>query len=318
MVLAHFGLSHRPFAHGPDPAAYYPASAHADALAEVSAALADGEPVVLLTGDAGVGKTLLAHLACAALRESANVAVVPNCLCERRADLLQAVLYELGLPFTGLSEQELRLALTDFALAQHGEGRRLVIVLDEAQLLSPQLFEEIRVWGNLESPSGKAVQVLLIGQASILTTLEQIELAAFAQRLTARVRLEPFGERESAEYLAHQIRRAGGHLAAVFTDEARQVLAQMCHGLPRLLNQAARASMAFAEKAGVETVDVEAVIEATAGIPHLASPESEVDEPTGFAGEVVSHSVLEALGDTEPWSVDEPPPSQRFVFTPSN
>ncbi|MBX7103212.1 MAG: AAA family ATPase [Gemmataceae bacterium] len=315
MDLAPFGMSFRPFATGPDPAGYYPAPAHDEALALVVTALLNGEPVVSLTGEPGVGKTLLAHLAVSQLPGDTITAFVTHGSFERRADLLQAIMYDLGLPFAGRPEQELRLALTDFAYSNLRDGRRLLIVLDEAHLLSPMLLEEIRQFGNLETPRGRAVQVILVGLPGLLMTLERPELAPLAQRLTTRARVPAFQLQESIEYLGFQVERADAHPDEVFSDEAVEVIARGCRGIPRLLNQATLAALRIATKAGLKTIDVEAALEAMAVIPGTAPAEYEEADAVPLAPDAVLQDDGEDRPDAETWPKTYVTP-QRFVFAP--
>ena len=117
--------------------------------------------------------------------------------------LLQAILYDLSLPYEGRGEQEMRLALTDHLLRGYEEGRGTVLVVDEAQHLTPDLLEELRLLGNLEARSGKAVQVVLVGQPALLETLRRPELAALWQRLAVRAEVQPLDLQEAADYLLH-------------------------------------------------------------------------------------------------------------------
>ncbi|HZT83559.1 MAG TPA: AAA family ATPase [Gemmataceae bacterium] len=264
MYEKHFGLRQRPFRPTPDTACYYPATSHERALARLAQAVADDEGLALLTGDPGTGKTLLCHKVLERLGPDAATAFLTNSHVGSRAGLLQAVLFDLGLPHEGRSEQEMRLALTDFLLTNFAAGRRAVLVVDEAQHLTPDLLEELRLLGNLEAPEGKALQAVLVGQPALLETLRQPGLAAFAQRLAVRVRVEPLSFEEAADYLLHQLRAAGGRPEAILSGEAVELLARGAHGVPRLLNQAAHQALALAHDAGARQVDAEAALEALA------------------------------------------------------
>jgi type II secretory pathway predicted ATPase ExeA len=307
MDWSQFGLKFRPFGTGPDPAGYFPAPDHEDTLAALTQALGDLEPYVVLTGEPGLGKTLLAHLAVKQLGDDVAVAFVTNCHFERRADLLQAILHDFGQPYAGRPEQELRLALTDFVLQYHIDGRRTLVVLDEAQTLTADMLEEVRLLGNLETPAGRAVQVLLVGQPELLEALARPESAVLSQRLCTRLAAMPFGLRDSAEYIAFQVSRAGGDPASIMTDEAMEVLARGCRGVPRLLNQAAAATLKLAARAEQDTADAETATEALAGLPHAGLPAG--DEPL-FAPIIAARDETDEPAET--WA--EP---QRFVFAPA-
>jgi type II secretory pathway predicted ATPase ExeA len=274
MYRAHFGLRQRPFPATPDPTCYYPATSHERALARLLAGLEDGEGLLLLTGAPGAGKTLVCHCLLERMARGAGVVYLTNSRLGGRAGLLQAVLYELSLPYRGLGEQEMRLALADHLLQSFAAGRGTVLVLDEAQHLDADLLEELRLWGNLEARAGKALRVVLVGQPSLRETLERPELAGLRQRLVVRADLEALPVPEAADYLLHHLRVAGGRPERILTDEAAELLARCTGGVPRLLNQAAHAALGLAGEAGASVVDVEAALEGLAVVGLESAPEA--------------------------------------------
>jgi type II secretory pathway predicted ATPase ExeA len=286
MDLTRFGLRRQPFPATPDTSCYYPATGHERALARLAGGLADGEGVLLLTGPPGAGKTLLCHRLLEQAAPAASAFLVGA--ARDRAGLLQAVLFDLGLPFEGRPEQELRLALTAKLLETFAAAGPTVLVVDEAQNLGPDLLEELRLLSNLEARGGKAVQIVLSGQPALLDTLRRPALSALRQRLAVRAEAAPLGLDEAADYLLHHVRVAGARPEAVLTDEALGALARGCGGVPRLLNQAARQALALAAEAGADAVDAEAALEALALLglgadedagPRLAAGADE-DEPS--------------------------------------
>jgi type II secretory pathway predicted ATPase ExeA len=257
-----FGLRQRPFPTTPDSSCYYPATGPEGALARLRQGLADGEAVLVLTGAPGMGKTLLSHCLVERLGPDARTSFLTHGHFRDRQALLQAILYDLSLPYEGRSEQELRLALTDHLLAGYREGRSMLLLVDEAQHLTPEHLEELRLLGNLEARGGRALQVLLIGQPALLETLRSPQLAALRQRVAVWTELEPLGVQEAADYLLHHLRRAGARPGAVIADEVLELLARATGGVPRLLNQAARQALALAVEGGTPFVDVEAALDA--------------------------------------------------------
>ena len=264
MYQAHFGLRHRPFRSMPDPAAYYPATTHEDALHRIRQAIADDDPVAVLVGEPGTGKTLVASQLLDRLGDDVSRVFITNGHLQRRADLFQAVLYDLGLPYEGRGEQELRLALTDKLLSDFAAGRKTILVIDEAHHLPADLLEEVRLLGNLETPAGRAVQTILVAQPSILETLRRPDLTALAQRLAVRAELSRLTPDESADYVVHHLRVAGARPEALIDDEALTLIARAGAGLPRVLNQIAHVSLALTCEAGSGRVDAEGVLEAMA------------------------------------------------------
>jgi type II secretory pathway predicted ATPase ExeA len=295
MYLSHFGLRQRPFRSTPDPAAYYPATGHEEALHQLRQAIDDDEPIAILTGEPGTGKTLVAAQLLERFGDDVSRVFVTNGHMQKRADLFQAILYDLGLPYEGRSEQELRLALTERLLADYGEGRRTVLVIDEAHHLPADLLEELRLLGNLETPHGRAVQTVLIAQPQLLETLRRPDLRALSQRLTVRIELCRLTPEESADYVNHQLRIAGARPEALIDDEALALVARASEGVPRVINQIAHLALTLTSDAGDGRMDAEGVLEATSrmGI--------ELSDEAGETAEVVVEPQPEA---DETW----PPP----------
>lgn len=267
MDESRYGLRRRPFPATADPDCYYPADAHERALGRLLGGLADDEGLLLLTGEPGVGKTLLCLCLLERLGGQTATAFLTNSHFRDRAGLLQAILYDLSLPYEGRGEQEMRLALTDHLLKHFAaEQKPVVLIVDEAQHLDADLLEELRLLANLEAPGGRALQVVLAAQPSIAETLRRPGLAALRQRLAVRAELGALALEEAADYLLHHLRTAGARPEEVFGDEAVELLARGAGGVPRLLNQAGHKALTLAAEADAESVDVEAVLEALAAL----------------------------------------------------
>lgn len=274
MYEAHFGLRRRPFPATPDCQCWYPASGHEYALAQLLQGLQDHEGACLLTSAAGLGKTLVGLRLLDLLGDSSERAFLTHCRVNTSSGLFQSILYDLGVAYEDASEHELRLRVTDFLLKNYATGRPTVLVCDEAQHLSITLLEELRLLGNLEGPKGKAVQVVLLAQESFEAALRRPSLSAFRQRLGVEARLQPLDVHEAADYLVFHLRQAGGHPDAILSDEAMELLACQCHGIPRLLNRAAHAALRFAFQAGADCVDAEIVLEVLGRVSSGAAEET--------------------------------------------
>ena len=319
MYESHFQLRQRPFPATPDPARYYPATSHERAIARLLGGLVDGEGVLALTGAPGTGKTLLCHCLLERLDANTNVAFLTNSHVGSRAGLLQAILYDLSLPYEGRGEQELRLALIDHLLRRYEEGQGTLLIVDEAQHLTPDLLEELRLLGNLEARSGKAVQVILVGQPALLETLRRPELTAFRQRLAIRAEIEPLPLQEAADYLLHHVRIAGGRPERLFADEALELLARQTRGVPRLLNQAAHHALNLAAESGAAGVDVEAALEGLAMLGLADDMENAESSPlldAVGADHTPEQNREEGSDDAESAVVDEENASCRLILTP--
>ncbi len=250
----------------PDCDAYYPATSHEQALACARTALAEEEGIVLISGGPGPGKTLLGQCLLDRMGAKTPSAFLLTSHFREPAALLQALLYDFELGHEERAEETMRLAVTDNLLKNYEQGHRTVLVIDEAQHLTPAVLEELRLLGNLEGKGGKAVQIVLLSQPSILETLQLPELEAFQQRLAARAELRPFDRHEAIDYLLHRARRVCTRPETVLTEEALQIIAQATHGVPRLLNRAMQKALHLAAAAGGDQLDAEAALEALAAL----------------------------------------------------
>lgn len=314
MLAEHLGLRSRPFRALPDSDSYYPATTHENALADLRDGLADQEGTLLLSAEPGTGKTLLAHR----LIDQCSAEVQPIFLgisgFRHFADLLRAMLYDLGAEYQGKNEVELRLAVTEALLQQFQKGGRTLLIVDEAHHLAVEVLEELRLLSNLEGRGGRAIQVLLVAQPSIEITLQDAKLQSLRQRIAVHTTLERLDATESADYLLHHVRLAGGRPDRLFTEEGLEVLTEAARGIPRLLNRVGSLALRVAVEAGVTCVDAEVALEAVQRLPrttHAASEGVPTASNAGGASDAmpesdsvsatmsVPASVAEADGETE-------------------
>jgi type II secretory pathway predicted ATPase ExeA len=277
MDESRYGLTRRPFPPTPDAALYYPASAHESALTALARGIAQDEGVLLVTGDPGVGKTLLGYVLLERLDKDAVSAFVANSHFADRAALLQAILFDLGLPHDNAGEQSLRLRLTDHLLKNCAANKRTILVIDEAHHLSADLLEELRLLANLEAGSGKALQIVLLAQPKILQVLKQPGLESLQQRVAIRTSLAALEVEEAYDYLLHHLRLAGVKPEKVVDETALETIARGTRGVPRRLNQAAHQALVLADEGELPKVDAEAALEALSMLG--MAPEENAEEP---------------------------------------
>ncbi len=263
MDWSHLRLHRQPFRPAVDADSYYPTLSHESALAMIAAGFARRESVVLIDGAPGVGKTLVARKWLEHLLPDVPRVILPNACATEPAELLQAMLFDLGESYKGHSEQELRLAVTDSLLAAaSASGYPTVLVLDEAQHLSQAALEELRMLGNLETRRGVALFTVLIAHPMLREALRRPAYELFAQRIGGQAKIDAFTAEESVGYLHHQVRAAGGEPDKVFTEEAIALIAASCAGVPRVLNRVATLTMELAGDCEGNAADFEAALEA--------------------------------------------------------
>jgi general secretion pathway protein A len=236
MYTAYFGLTEAPFSMTPDPRYLYMSERHREALAHLLYGIGEGGGFVQLTGEVGTGKTTLCRCLLEQLPPRVDVALILN---PRVTDieLLAAVCDELRIPYpAGTTSRKLLVdALYRHLLDAHEQGRRTVLIVDEGQDLAPDVLEQIRLLTNLETPTQKLLQIILIGQPELIRLLDREELRQLAQRVTARYHLLPFSEDDTRAYIVHRIRVAG-QKKKIFTDAAMGEVQRAARGIPRLIN----------------------------------------------------------------------------------
>jgi general secretion pathway protein A len=248
LYLQYFGLNEAPFSITPDPAFVYLSAAHRDALAHLMYGVGQGGSggFVQLTGEVGTGKTTLCRCLLEQIPDDCQVALVLNPLMTPR-ELLATVCEELGIPTDGIRDSNKGMvdALNAYLLQQHALGRRVVVVIDEAQNLSPEALEQVRLLTNLETSKHKLLQMVLLGQPELRQLLQRQDLRQLAQRITARYHLTPLNQEETSAYVVHRMKVAGAPRNP-FRKSALRALYQRSGGVPRLINIIADRALAAA------------------------------------------------------------------------
>ena len=250
-----FGLEDEPFRLTPDPRYLYLSSKHAEALAHLRLGLTESGGFVCITGDVGTGKTTLLRTFLAELGSdvSAAYALTPPLSA---LDLLRRICREFGLSTAGASPADLVDELHAYLIAQSAASRSCVVVLDEAQALSVELLEQIRLLLNLETATRKLLRIVLVGQPQLRKLLLDPDLAQLNQRITLRWHLGPLSHRELVAYVQHRLAIAsGGRATRLFTRPALRLLHGVSGGVPRLANMIAHRSLLAAFVARERRVD---------------------------------------------------------------
>ncbi len=237
MYTRFFGLADKPFAITPDPRYLYLSARHAEALAHLLYAIDDAGGFVQLTGEVGTGKTTVVRSLLAQLPEHADVALILNPHCTP-SEFLQAICDELHLwvPETARGSVKAQIdILNHFLLDAHSRNRRVVVIVDEAQQLSAEVLEQVRLLTNLETATRKLLQIILVGQPELRDLVNREDLRQLAQRITGRYHLEPLSRVEAVAYVRHRLQVAGA-TNEIFMPAALSELHRLSQGIPRIIN----------------------------------------------------------------------------------
>ena len=239
MYTSFFGLAEKPFAITPDPRYLYLSERHAEALAHLLYGINESGGFIQLTGEVGTGKTTVVRTLLSRVPHHADVAVILNPRVTP-VEFLLTICEELGLAIADADRESVKHmvdALNRRLLNAHAEGRRIIVLVDEAQNLSIDVLEQVRLLTNLETPTQKLLQIILIGQPELRELLDRTELRQLAQRITGRYHLMPLSREETKGYVRHRLRVAGA-AEDIFTPGALLELHRLSLGIPRVINVA--------------------------------------------------------------------------------
>jgi general secretion pathway protein A len=240
MYLSLFGLKHEPFSIAPDPRYLFMSERHREALAHLLYGVRGGGGFVLLTGEIGAGKTTVCRCFLEQIPKRCNVAYIfnPKLTVE---ELLRTICDEFHVPAAHPGQGRTTVkdyvdALNEFLLKTHAVGQNNVLIIDEAQNLSADVLEQLRLLTNLETSERKLLQIILIGQPELRTMLARPELEQLAQRVTARFHLEALTLKETVQYIRHRLAIAGMNRPTPFDRDALVRIFEVSRGVPRRIN----------------------------------------------------------------------------------
>src|SRR5258706_7209767 len=240
MYVSFFGLKQEPFSIAPDPRYLFMSERHREALAHLLYGVNGGGGFVLLSGEIGAGKTTVCRCFLEQIPKRCNVAYIFNPQLTV-TELLKSVCAEFRIPYQhpgpGVPTVKDYLdVLNEYLLRTHAVGQNNVLIIDEAQNLSADVLEQLRLLTNLETNERKLLQIILIGQPELRTMLARPELEQLAQRVIARFHLEALSESETAQYIRHRLSVAGLKRALPFDHEAMRRIHKLSRGVPRRIN----------------------------------------------------------------------------------
>ncbi|HEX2667311.1 MAG TPA: AAA family ATPase [Gammaproteobacteria bacterium] len=235
MYASYFGLSDNPFAITPDPRFLFLSARHTEALAHLLYGVTESGGFIQLTGEVGTGKTTLVRTLLEKLPDNVDAALVINPRVSV-LEFLRSICRELGMDWKqSQTPQDLIDTLNAHLLKSHEKGRRVVLIIDEAQGLTAEVLEQVRLLTNLETREQKLLQIILVGQPELREMLARSELRQLAQRITGRYHLTPLSRPETRAYVNHRL-TVSGAMAPIFSGGALRTLQRVTGGIPRLIN----------------------------------------------------------------------------------
>jgi type II secretory pathway predicted ATPase ExeA len=259
--LKHFNLNEQPFGFTPDPEIVYWSKQHARAKAYMESTISLADGFVVITGEIGSGKTTLLQSFLGEFGDDIVYALVSQTQL-KPTQFLQAVLADFGFKPFDKSKVELLDMLSMFLIEQYANGKKVFLIIDEAQNLSKKVLEEIRMLSGIETHKEKCLRIILAGQPELNDTLDSPRLKQLAQRIRLRFHIGPLNRREMCEYILHRLKIVGRENNDLFAHDAFAPIYRYTGGIPRLINMLCDTALLCAFADGKQTVDTEDVMTA--------------------------------------------------------
>jgi type II secretory pathway predicted ATPase ExeA len=253
----HFGLTERPFSLVPDPDFLFWSAAHKRAFTMLEYGLFTRAPITLVTGEVGAGKTTLVQYLLKQMTDDLTIGLISNAQ-GGRGELLRWVMTALSQSISKDADYvDLFSQFQQFLIDEYSQGRRVVLIFDEAQNLGRETLEELRMFTNINANKDELLQLIIVGQPELRELVSQPGLQQFCQRVSANVHLSAMNAETVREYIKYRMQKAGA-TQDVFTEEAIGIIAQSARGIPRVVNQLADISLvyAFSEDQNMVSADV--------------------------------------------------------------
>ncbi len=255
MYKEHFGLKEQPFGLTPNTQFFLNAQGHREALNMLQVALANGEGFIKIVGEVGTGKTMLCRKLLNVLDENYYTAYIPNPLLTP-ASLYRAVAEELGIKCkTRDGIREFQDAINQRLIELVGDGKKVVLVIDEAQAMPEKTLEALRLISNLETETSKLIHIVLFGQPELDRLLNQNSLRQLRQRISFSYSIPPLGREGTRDYINHRITKAGYNGSQLFSDNTLELVHTVSRGVPRLINILSHKAMMCAFGKGAQQIE---------------------------------------------------------------
>ena len=323
MYENHFGFAELPFSVSPDPRFFYSNPVYREALVTLHYGIEARKGFVIITGEAGTGKTTLLRMLMHNLDSAIHTAFVFNPRLTFTA-LLRFILSDLGVTSSAKDRLKLTEQLNSHLIEQLKKGHTVALLVDEAQALSDEILEELRLLSNLETDQEKLIQIVLMGQPELESKLDQPELRQLKQRVTLRCRLLPLTEHEVGLYIASRVKTAGYEGKELFVPEAVQKITHYSNGIPRLVNVVCDNALVIASAASKKQVSAEMIDEVAHDLKLTGQPQVKAEgATTDFKARKDLKGVFrptQARTDVvdEPWRADFEPSRGGMYTQPRN
>ncbi len=233
-----YKLKEKPFNNNPDPRFFYPSPKHDEALNRLLYAIRERKGFVVITGEIGSGKTTVCRALLNKLDQTSEVCMITNTHLNAK-ELIIAILEDLDVPYKSGTKVKLLSQLNDYLIQKMQEDKNIILIIDEAQNLTPSVLEEIRMLSNLETDTEKLIQIILMGQPQLREKLRLKELEQLKQRIAVYYHLYPLTKEETFGYVNHRLGVASANGASpIFRPEALEIVYKFSQGIPRLINYA--------------------------------------------------------------------------------
>ncbi|HXC93286.1 MAG TPA: AAA family ATPase, partial [Geobacteraceae bacterium] len=318
MYCTYYGFREKPFNITPNPRFLYLSKNHKEAFAHLLYGIENHSGFIELTGEVGTGKTTVLRTILEQLDdENHHTALILN-PCLSSIELLRNINREFAIPHEGLENGALLEELNRFLMAENRAGRTVVLVIDEAQNLAPQVLEQIRLISNLETESDKLIQIVLAGQPELKKLLNRTELRQLAQRITVRFHLLPMDFEDSCSYIRHRLEIAGGGGWISFPETALKKIYRFSKGSPRLINIACDRALLVGYGEETQRIDTTVVTKALAELQGAALPGWRPSlRQMLHAGALLSAGIFIVWGLLATWRVTSPS-RPHITATPGN
>jgi len=252
-----YGIREKPFALLPDPSFLYMSKGHSAALTLLRYSIMSRQAFSVVTGEIGSGKTTLVNQILSEMEDDITVGVI-SFTHQDSSELGEWVLMAFGLEYRGKSKAELYDDFINFLIREYAQGRRTILIIDEAQNMQASGLENVRMLSNVNASKEYLLHLILVGQPELREMLQQQGLRQLAQRVSAAYHLEPLSVKEAREYIKYRLQVAGA-TESIFSPKAKSMIAEASGGVPRVINTICDLALVYGYSAGRKIIDVRIV-----------------------------------------------------------